>query len=109
VSSRSESAADRQRAAYDNPSLIWLPFGKRRAADITFPLTATFESHGIDFVHAGATSLDLAGRNVTTGGVYDDDFLVIATRYRNNFAPVPGLGPDGNAHAITTRDDAMLP
>ena len=35
-----------------NPSLIWLPFGKRRAVDITFPLAPTFESHGIDFVHA---------------------------------------------------------
>jgi sulfide:quinone oxidoreductase len=35
-----------------NPSLIWLPFGKRSPADITFPLAPTFESHGIDFVHA---------------------------------------------------------
>ena len=35
-----------------NPSLIWLPFGKRSPADITFPLGPTFESHGIDFVHA---------------------------------------------------------
>jgi hypothetical protein len=33
-----------------NPSLIWLPFGKRHPADITFPLAPTFESHGIDFV-----------------------------------------------------------
>ena len=91
-----------------NPSLIWLPFGKRRAADITFPLAPTFESHGIDFVHAEATSLDLTGRKVTTtGGVYDYDYLVIATGYRNNFAPVPGLGPGGNAYTITTLDDAV--
>jgi sulfide:quinone oxidoreductase len=91
-----------------NPSLIWLPFGKRRAADITFPLAPTFASHGIDFVHAEATALDLAGRKVmTTGGSYDYDYLVIATGYRNNFAPVPGLGPDGNAYTITTLDDAI--
>jgi len=91
-----------------NPSLIWLPFGKRRAEDITFPLAPTFESHGIDFVHAEATSLDLAGRKVTTtGGVYDYDYLVIATGYRNNFASVPGLGPGGNAYTITTLDDAI--
>jgi sulfide:quinone oxidoreductase len=91
-----------------NPSLIWLPFGKRRAADITFPLAPTFESHGIDFVHAEATALDLAGRKVaTTGGSYDYDYLVIATGYRNNFVPVPGLGPGGNAHTITTLDDAI--
>ena len=91
-----------------NPSLIWLPFGKRRAVDITFPLAPTFESHGIDFVHAEATALDLAGRKVTTtGGTYDYDYLVIATGYRNNFAPVPGLGPGGNAYTITTLDDAI--
>ena len=91
-----------------NPSLIWLPFGKRRPADITFPLAPTFESHGIDFAHAEATALDLAGRKVTTtGGVYDYDYLVIATGYRNNFDVVPGLGPGGNAYTITSLEDAI--
>jgi len=91
-----------------NPSLIWLPFGKRRPADITFPLAPTFESHGVDFVHAEATALDLDGRKVTTtGGVYDYDYLVIATGYRNNFDVVPGLGPGGNAYTITTLEDAI--
>src|SRR5258707_2104029 len=91
-----------------NPSLIWLPFGKRSPEDITFPLAPTFETHGIDFVHADATSLDLAGRKVTTtAGIYDYDFLVIATGYRNNFDVVPGLGPGGNAYTITTLDDAV--
>jgi len=91
-----------------NPSLIWLPFGKRRPADITFALGPTFESHGIDFMHAEATSLDLDGRKVTTtGGVYDYDYLVIATGYRNNFDVIPGLGPGGNAYTITTLDDAI--
>src|SRR5438552_3599069 len=37
-----------------NPSLIWLPFGKRSAEDITFPVALTFEEHGIDFLHAEA-------------------------------------------------------
>jgi NADH dehydrogenase FAD-containing subunit len=91
-----------------NPSLIWLPFGKRSPADITFPLGPTFESHGVDFVHAEATALDLPGRKVsTTSGVYDYDYLVIATGYRNNFAAVPGLGPGGNAYTITSLDDAI--
>lgn len=48
-----------------NPSLIWLPFGKRRPADITFPLAPTFEDHGIEFVHAEATGIDLAAQKVT--------------------------------------------
>src|SRR5215469_6865614 len=91
-----------------NPSLIWLPFGKRSPADITFPLAPTFGSHGIDFVHAAATALDLDGRKVTTGaGVYDYDYLVIATGYRNDFDVVPGLGPGGNAYTITTLEDAI--
>jgi sulfide:quinone oxidoreductase len=91
-----------------NPSLIWLPFGKRSPADITFPVGPTFGSHGVDFVHAEATALDLPGRKVTTtAGVYDYDYLVIATGYRNNFAAVPGLGPGGNAYTITTLDDAI--
>ncbi len=91
-----------------NPSLIWLPFGKRSPADITFSLAPTFESHDVDFVHAEATSLDLPGRKVTTSaGVYDYDYLVIATGYRNNFAAVPGLGPGGNAYTITTLEDAI--
>jgi NADH dehydrogenase FAD-containing subunit len=91
-----------------NPSLIWLPFGKRTPEDITFPLAPTFEAHGIDFVHAEATSLDLTGRKVaTTNGSYDYDFLVIATGYRNNFDVVPGLGPGGHAHTITTLEDSI--
>src|SRR5258708_39468073 len=77
-----------------NPSLIWLPFGKRRPADITFPLAPTFESHGIDFVHAEATALDLDGRKVTTtGGAYRYDPPVIATRHRKNLRALPCFGP----------------
>ncbi len=90
-----------------NPSLIWLPFGKRTAADITFPLAPTFDSHGIDFVHAEATELDLRSKKVdTTAGAYDYDYLVIATGYRNDFDAVEGIGPGGNAHTITTLADA---
>jgi len=91
-----------------NPSLIWLPFGKRRPADITFPLAPTFEGHGIEFTHAEATGIDLAAQKVTAAtGAYDYDYLVIATGYRNNFGVVPGLGPGGNAYTITTLDDAI--
>lgn len=91
-----------------NPSLIWLPFGKRSPSDITFPLTPTFAEHGIDFVHAEATSLDLANQAVeTTSGRFGYDYLVIATGYRNNFGVAPGLGPDGNAFTITTLDEAI--
>jgi NADH dehydrogenase FAD-containing subunit len=75
---------------------------------ITFPLAPTFDAHGVEFVHAEATALDLAGRAVeTTGGRFGYDHLVIATGFRNNFDVAPGLGPDGHAHSITTLDGAV--
>ena len=90
-----------------NPSLIWLPFGKRSASNISFPLRPVFDAHGIGFVHAEATAIDPAARTVTTtSGRYNYDYLVIATGYRNKFDVIPGLGPDGYAQTITTLADA---
>jgi len=90
-----------------SPSLIWLPFGKRSAEDITFPLRPVFDAHGIAFVHAEATAIDPVARTVTTtSGRYYYNYLVIATGYRNKFDVVPGLGPDGYAQTITTLPDA---
>ena len=92
-----------------NPSLIWLPFGKRSASGITFPLEPVFGAHGINFAHAEATAIDPVARTVsTTAGrhSYDYDYLVVATGYRNNFGVAPGLGPDGYAQTITTLADA---
>ena len=89
-----------------NPSLIWLPFGKREAADITFPVAPTFESHGIEFVHAAATKVDPVSRQVHAAGGrrFGYDYLVIATGYRNNDDVVPGFRE--NATTITTLSEA---
>jgi NADH dehydrogenase FAD-containing subunit len=91
-----------------NPSLIWLPFGKRRPDDITFPLAPTFESHDIEFVHATATRIDPAARRVdTTRGSYAYDYLVVATGYRNDIGIIPGLDTANAAYTITTLEDAI--
>jgi len=91
-----------------NPSLIWLPFGKRRPADITFPLAPTFESHDVDFVHAAATRIDPAAQQVeTTQGSHGYDYLVIATGYRNQVDVIPGLEVANAAYMITTLEDAI--
>jgi sulfide:quinone oxidoreductase len=91
-----------------NPSLIWLPFGKRRPADITFPLAPTFESHQVDFVHAAATRIDPAAQQVaTTQGSRRYDYLVIATGYRNQVDVVPGLEVANGAYMITALEDAI--
>ncbi len=91
-----------------NPSLIWLPFGKRTAADITFPLAPTFAEHDVDFVHAEATHIDpLAHEVSTTAGTFGYDFLVIATGYQNKMDAVPGFDESANAFTITTLPDAV--
>ncbi len=90
-----------------SPSLIWVPFGTRRASDITFPLRPVFDANGVGFVHAEARAIDPVARTVTTtSGRYHYHYLVIATGVRNKFDAVPGLGPDGFAQTITTLADA---
>ena len=84
-----------------NPSLIWLPFGKREREDITFPVAPTFETHDVDFVNEAATGIDLEARKVTYGNgtTIDYDYLVIATGYHNKDDVVPGLqGERGHHH-----------
>jgi sulfide:quinone oxidoreductase len=91
-----------------NPSFIWIPFGKRKAKDVVFPVAKTFESRGVEFVHGEATSIDPKALKVTTShGEYAFDHLVIATGYLNDFDVIPGLGPGGNAYSITTLDGAV--
>jgi NADH dehydrogenase FAD-containing subunit len=91
-----------------NPSLIWIPFGKRTVSNVTFPVAETFESHGVEFVHGEATRIDADAQQVETSrGAYDYDYLVIATGYVNDFDVVPGLGPGGNAYSITDLGGAV--
>jgi NADH dehydrogenase FAD-containing subunit len=92
-----------------NPSFIWIPFGKRTARDVMFPVAPTFERQGVDFVHAEATEIDLEAKKVLTGaaGVQEYDYLVIATGYVNDFDVIPGLGPGGNAYSITWLEGAV--
>jgi sulfide:quinone oxidoreductase len=89
-----------------NPSLIWLPFGKRDRSDITFRVTPTLDAQGIGFVHSAATQIDPVGRSVqlADGQRIDYDYLVIATGYRNKDDVVPGFTE--NANTITTLAEA---
>jgi sulfide:quinone oxidoreductase len=90
-----------------NPSLIWLPFGKRDSEDITFEVAPTLESHGIEFIHAAATKVDPVAKQVTIddGREFGYDYLVIATGYRNKDDVVPGFKE--NANTITTLPEAQ--
>ena len=92
-----------------NPSLIWVPFGQRNVADITFPVAPTFEHAGVEFILAAATNIDTATSTVTddTGGTHPYDYLVIATGYDRNTTVIPGLDPSNSVYDITTLDGAQ--
>jgi NADH dehydrogenase FAD-containing subunit len=91
------------------PALIWLPFGKRTKADISFALGPIYAERQIAFVHTTATRIDLERRVVEEelGEEYPYDYLVIATGPENDWGAVQGLGPyEGFTQSIFGVDDA---
>lgn len=89
------------------PSLIWVPFREREIEDISFPVAPILEKHGIEFVHAVATSIDPAASVVhTTQGDFEFDYLVIATGPDLDWS-IPGTGPHAHSHYIGTPPDAL--
>jgi len=93
------------------PSLIWLPFGMRDAADVTFPLAPMYARKGIRFINEAATSFDLAARTLATssGQELSYDGLLLATGPRLAFEKVPGLGPvDGYTQSVCNLEHALM-
>lgn len=90
------------------PSLIWVPFGRRKVSDITFDAQSTFSRGCIEFVHGEATKINPKENKVdlADGTVLDYNFLIIATGARLVWDAVPGLGPEGYSHSIFTPPDA---
>lgn len=90
------------------PSLIWVPFKRRKNEDITFPIRPILEKKGIRFVHAPATAIDPVGKTVSTPeGTESYDYLVVATGVELKFDAVPGMGPhDGHTLSVCTPDHA---
>ena len=90
-----------------NPSLIWVPFGKRVAGDITFKVEPTFTNGNVDFEQSAAKHLDPNAKTVTlaNGKVVSYDYLVIATGTRNRDEAVDGFTE--NSNTITTLDSAQ--
>ena len=78
------------------PSLIWVPFGRRKVNEIMFDLRPVFEKHGINFIQKAAEMVDPDVNKVhlTDGSILDYDYLVIATGVEMNFDVVDGLDPD---------------
>jgi sulfide:quinone oxidoreductase len=89
-----------------NPSLIWLPFGKRNESHVTFKVAPTFEKGGVHFINTAAQEIkpELKKVDLANGQTIDYDYLVIATGTRNKPEHVPGLLE--NTSTITTLGDA---
>jgi sulfide:quinone oxidoreductase len=78
------------------PSLIWVPTGIRKGADLVLPLDTFFKDHGVEFMAARVTGLENGGRTVLTDqGPIDNDALLIATGGRF-IKKLPGI-----EHALT--------
>jgi sulfide:quinone oxidoreductase len=89
-----------------NPSLIWLPFGKRTSGDVSFNVIPTFEKGGVEYIQSAATYIDPVAQTVDLekGNKVSYDYLVIATGTRNKMEAVEGLSE--NSNTITTLDAA---
>lgn len=63
------------------PSMIWVPFGKRKLEDISFPIRPLMEKRGIRFIKDSALKVDPDVSEVQTAnhGRVRYDYLVIAT------------------------------
>jgi sulfide:quinone oxidoreductase len=89
-----------------NPSLIWLPFGTRNRADITFKVAPTFAAAGVEFIQKAAAKIEPDLNQVIDidGNVHSYDYLIIATGTKNDWGRVEGL--QDNSGTIVTIDDA---
>lgn len=80
------------------PSLIWVPFGRRKVEDIRFDLRPMFQKNNICFIQAKAERVDPDENLVylPDGNTIPYDYLVVATGVRMNFDVVDGLEPSSN-------------
>ncbi len=87
------------------PSLIWLPFGKRKLEDITFPVAPMLARKGVAFIRDRAERI-VPERNVVLtaeGGEIGYDYLIVATGAAMDFGGFPGFS-EGHAQCIVSPD-----
>lgn len=102
------TVVSRQKEFVYIPSLIWVPFGRRKVSDITFDASEVFRRKGVDFVldevvrvHPEENRLECA-----SGKEMRYDHLVVASGAELAWDTVPGMGPKANSHSIFTPPDA---
>lgn len=87
------------------PSLIWVPFGRRKVSDITFPAAPIFEKKGVEFIHDKAVRVVPDQNFVETekNGNLSYDYIVITTGCGLDYSKIPGADPaNGMVNCIVT-------
>ncbi|MGZ3809710.1 MAG: NAD(P)/FAD-dependent oxidoreductase, partial [Bacteriovorax sp.] len=87
------------------PSLIWLPFGRRKLSDISFSLASKFKEKNIAFIKDGAEKIVPQDNVVitTSGKELKYDYLVVASGASLVYDTISGLKPEeGNINCIVT-------
>ncbi len=77
------------------PSMIWIPFGRRKMKDISFPIRPIMEKKGIKFIQDVATEIEPEQNLVKTAhnGDIAYDYLVISTGVQMDFSVAENLHP----------------
>lgn len=91
------------------PSLIWVPFGRRKLSEITFPVQNLFGKEKINFIHDEAVKINPHTNVISLKNNPDVsyDYLVIATGAELAWDTTPGAGPLKFSHSIFTPQDAQ--
>ncbi len=92
------------------PSLIWVPFGRRKVEDITFPIPPVLQRKNVQFLKDKATKV-LPDQNIiqtAKNGDLSYDYLIVATGTGLDFSILPNLHPDdGYIQTIVTPHHAQ--
>jgi sulfide:quinone oxidoreductase len=77
------------------PSMIWVPFGRRKLEDISFPIRPQMEKIGVRFIQDSALKVNPRENEVITenNGSIHYDYLVISTGIQMDFNVVENLDP----------------
>lgn len=85
------------------PSLIWVPFGRRKLKDISFDIESVLRKKGVDFLRDKATKINPEFNEIHTenSGKLHYDYLVVATGVSSDYSALENLHPnDGYVNTI---------
>lgn len=89
------------------PSLIWVPFGRRKVEQISFPLEPILKKRNVRFIHDMAVKINAQDNTVDTAasGTLSYDYLIVATGVKNKFEVVENL--EKHTQCIVSPPQAM--